>query len=179
MIKSVQECSEWLKYQLRMLIKCSERAQNMFRTHLWRHTTCLQDNFGDDQGGEIRISPLSYWPADSSFKALVPGHSKSLRLFFWDWSKKSVTERPPESICITYTNSETNNFSFDFFSISKNLVSNFHQLFFGRGWGGFTQTPPPDLESPWTRALKAAIHLQKLCFFWLKKHQRIRLAKPL
>ena len=31
--------------------------------------------------------------------------------------KKSVTERPPESICITKTNSETKYFSFDFFSL--------------------------------------------------------------
>ena len=64
----MQECSEWLKYQLRMLIKCSERAQNMFRTHLWRHTTCLQDNFGDDQGGEIRISP---YPTDQQILPLT------------------------------------------------------------------------------------------------------------
>ena len=57
MTRSVQECYEWLKYQLRMLIKCSERAQNMFRIHLWRHTTCLQDNFGDDQGGNPDFPP--------------------------------------------------------------------------------------------------------------------------
>ena len=48
--------------------------------------------------------------------------------------KKNVTERPPESICMTKTNSETKCFSFEksFFRSQKNLVSNFHQLFFGK-----------------------------------------------
>ena len=48
--------------------------------------------------------------------------------------KKHVPETPPESICITHTNSETKYFSFEksFFRYQKNLVSNFHQLFFGR-----------------------------------------------
>ena len=35
--------------------------------------------------------------------------------FFLRLVKKSVTERPPESICITYTNSETKNFLSKFF----------------------------------------------------------------
>ena len=48
--------------------------------------------------------------------------------------KKHVPERPHESIRITHTNSETKYFSFElfFFRSQKNLVSNFHQLFFGR-----------------------------------------------
>ena len=48
--------------------------------------------------------------------------------------KKHVPERPHESIRITHTNSETKYFSFElfFFRSQKNLVSNFHQLFFGK-----------------------------------------------
>ena len=52
-------------------------------------------------------------------KALVQGASESFETNFFEFGqKKSVTERPPESICITYTNSETKK-SFDFFSETK------------------------------------------------------------
>ena len=48
--------------------------------------------------------------AGSPFKALVQRDSKSKIEF---GSKKHVTERPPESICITKTKSETKYFSFE------------------------------------------------------------------
>ena len=76
--------------------------------------------------------------------------------FFWDWSKKSVTERPPESICITKTNSETKKKSFEksFFRSQKIQYQIFTSYFLVEGGGVYPKFPPPDLESPWTRALK-------------------------
>ena len=63
------------------------------------------------RGGNPDFPPLSYWPADSSFKALVQSDSKSKIEF---GVKKHVPERPPESICITHTN-PGKKISFDFF----------------------------------------------------------------
>ena len=60
----------------------------------------------------IQYVSLKPWFRDTPKRG---GETQVPRSIRPEGSKKHVTERPPESICIIQTNSETKYFSFDFF----------------------------------------------------------------
>ena len=90
---------------------------------------------------EVTKSPIWFgtksWGGrmSSLFKALVQGDSKSLRPNFFEIGQKKVLLRDPLNRFVSpkRIRRPTKNLSKKvFFRSQKNLVSNFHQLFFGK-----------------------------------------------